>query len=311
MNLPPIKYVQVQTHTRCNADCVFCPWIESEHAQVNATMSDGTWHLILDNLLPFADGINQGRFLPYLMQEPLIDKTIFAKINDIYTYFPTTTVEVSTNGAALTDSVIDKLLNSLRGRNHSIWISHHGINAETLYQIMQLDFDKAHANIFNLLTKSNGEFQIKIRGAGESRDGKHVFFTRQQYLDYWKRQLDSYGINSTNIDIESFTFHDRAATLHRLDRGANQLNMGTVRQIDPAHPFHCWRVNEWIHFMYDGRIRLCCMDYHGEVKLLTLKEISLVEYFNSPNYLELTDHLSGRKESPPDFICKRCTSPGG
>src|SRR4051812_16968760 len=102
--LPNIRSVQVQTHSRCNADCVFCPYIESEHATTNrGAMQDDVWKLILANLIVFRDGINAGKFCPYLMQEPLIDKTIFDKIADVYDNFPKTCVEVSTNGAALTE----------------------------------------------------------------------------------------------------------------------------------------------------------------------------------------------------------------
>src|SRR5262245_33324273 len=86
---PNIRFVQIQTHSRCNADCVFCPWIESEHNTVNrGEMTNGTWQLVLDRLMPFADGINRGKVCPYLMNEPLIDRGIFEKINDIYQRFP-------------------------------------------------------------------------------------------------------------------------------------------------------------------------------------------------------------------------------
>lgn len=309
--LPPIKKVQIQTHSRCNADCVFCPYIESEHAAQAGRMDDKLWHHVLGNLEPFTHGINEGRVCPYLMQEPLIDATIFDKINDIYRCFSRTSVEVSTNGAALTDKVIDKLLACFAGKRHDLWVSHHGIDAETFEHIMKIDFDKAQANLINLLKKSDGQFTIKIRGAGMSRIRHKTFFTKDQYLAYWRRLFDEHDINTRNVSVDAFTFHDRAGTLHRSDRGACELNMGTVRQIDKDHPFYCGRVTDWIHIMWDGRIRICCMDYHGEVKLPSLRDTSLVEYFQSADYYRLCDMVFGRRESPADFICKRCTSPGG
>lgn len=159
--LPNIKYVQIQTHSRCNADCVFCPYIESEHAANHGRMDDKLWHHVLANLRPFAKSINQGKVCPYLMQEPLIDVTIFSKIDDIYKCFPQTCVEVSTNGAALTDKTVDKLFQCMDGKRHEIWVSHHGIDADTLQHIMKIDFEKAQANLLNLLKKSDGRFRIK------------------------------------------------------------------------------------------------------------------------------------------------------
>ncbi len=309
--LPPLRFVQIMTHSRCSADCWFCPYSESEHVKNPGVMADELWHLILANLRPFTDGLSRGKVCPYLMQEPLIDKTIFAKIADIYRCFPKTCVEISTNGAALTDKVVDKLFDAFTDKRHDLWVSHHGIDAESLQFIMQIDYDKAHANLINLLQKSDGRFTIKIRGAGESRDGKHKVFTRQQYLDYWERNFQQHGINRKNVSVDAFTFHDRAGTLHRTDRGANLLNMGTVRQIDPEHPFTCSRISDWIHIGYDGSIIICCMDYHREVKLPNIKDMSLLDYFHSPAYRKLVEKVSGRKACEDGFICRRCTSPGG
>jgi hypothetical protein len=87
--------------------------------------------------------------------------------------------------------------------------------------------------------------------------------------------------------------------------------MGTMRVIDETHPFQCCRVDEWVHVMYDGTIRLCCMDYHGEVKLPNLQDMWLVEYFQSNEYKELCGWVGGSTTHPKDFICTRCTSPGG
>jgi len=307
-----IRNVQIQTHSRCNADCVFCPYSESEHYENPGTMPDELWEKVLRDLTPFAEGINRGKVCPYLMQEPLIDKSIFEKIEQIYSVFPQTCVEISTNGAALTERVVARLIELFRGRRHELWVSHHGIGAETLEHIMKINYKQAHANLINLLKTSEGQLKVKIRGAGESRDGKHRYFSREAYLDYWKQNFCEYGINPRNIHVDAFTFHDRAGGLHRMDRDAYKLNIGKIRDIGPGHqPFHCQRIDEWIHIMHDGRIRICCMDYHGEVELPSLQDMTLVEYFESDAYRKLVGMVTGREESPEDFICKRCVSPGG
>ncbi|APR75949.1 Radical SAM domain protein [Minicystis rosea] len=310
--LPNITRVQVQTHSRCNADCLFCPYVESEHAANPGVMPDKLWARVLECLAPFRAGLEKGKFCPYLMQEPLIDKTIFAKIRDIYAHFDTL-VEVSTNGAALTDRVVDQLIEVFAGRRHELWVSHHGIDAASFEHLMKIDYQKAHANLLNLLRRSDGRLRIRIRGAGVQRNnGPHVFFTREQYRAYWAKTLDEHAINRTGVDVDATSFHDRAGTLLRADRGANTLNVGKVRDLGPGHEaFHCPRVDDWIHVMYDGRIRLCCMDYHGEVQLPSLKDMTLIEYFQSAAYRELVEKVSGRVESASNFICKRCTSPGG
>lgn len=308
--LPKIKYVQIATHSRCNADCVFCPYSESAHSLYPGMMTDETWHRILDNLVPWKDSIE--KVCPYLMQEPLIDKTIFSKIADIYRVLPNTSVEISTNGAALTDNTIDKLFALFEGKKHDLWVSHHGIDAETLEHIMQIDYEKATGNLINLLQKSNGRFNIKIRGAGMSQAAERTYFTHEQYMAHWEELLAKHKINRKRVTIDSFKFHDRAGTLHREERGACQLNKGKVRDIGPGHaPFYCPRLDQWVHFMYNGDIRLCCMDYHHEVVLPNINQMSLLDYYHSREYHDIVSKVSGRTESPDNFICKRCISPGG
>jgi len=308
--LPKIRYVQVATHSRCNADCVFCPYSESEHFKHPGMMKDETWHRILANLRPWTDSL--AKFCPYLMQEPLIDKSIFAKIEDIYRCFPNIAVEVSTNGAALTEATAEKLFTNFKGRKHEIWVSHHGINEETLHHIMQIDYQKSTENLIRLLKMSDGRFKIRIRGAGRSKAVDKVYFTHQQYVDYWEEMFKKHSINRKNVSVDSFEFHDRAGTLFREDRGACELNKGKVRNIGPGHEkFHCSRIDEWVHFMHDGSMRLCCMDYHNEVKLPNINDIGLLDYFHSSEYRELVMKVRGDIESEENFICKRCTSPGG
>lgn len=309
--LPDIRNVQVQTHSRCNADCLFCPYVESTHAAAPGKMRDETWKLIIDNLRPFAEGINQGKFCPYLMQEPLIDLSVYNKIEDVYQAFPKTCVEVSTNGAALTDANIASLLRAMKSRRHEIWVSHHGIDRESLKHIMRIDYCRAVENLLTLIRTSDGEYNIRIRGAGESSTTNRVYFTREQYREYWTQLAYEYNLNMTNVEVDAFQFHDRAGTLHRNDRNQDELNKGIVREIDPHHPFHCSRISEWLHFMWDGSIRLCCMDYHGEITLPNIHDMSLLEYFHSDIYQNLCDEISGRVGCKPGHICTRCTSPGG
>ena len=53
------------------------------------------------------------------------------------------------------------------------------------------------------------------------------------------------------------------------------------------------------------------MDYHHEVKLPNIQDMSLLDYFDSDEYYNLVGMVGGEIASPDDFICKRCTSPGG
>ena len=309
--LPDVRFVQVQTHSRCNGDCLYCPYVESWHAENPGTMSDALWNKVLRDLAPFS-GINRGKFRPYLMQEPLLDPTICDKIEQVYAAFPGTRVEISTNGAALDERNTDRLLRTLGGKKHTIWVSHHGVDAQTYEHIMGLDYERSLGQLIRFLKTAQGKLRVVIRGAGERRDDLVRYFSLDDYRDFWQCTLAEHQIDTQHISIDAFRFHDRAGALRRSDRGASDLNVGRVRDIGPGPPpFHCQRTDRWLHIMYDGCIRLCCMDYHGEIELPSIADMTVVEYFRSDAYRELVEMVEGRRESPDDFICKRCIAPGG
>jgi len=274
-------------------------------------MSEELFLSILDQLRPFAPLIELGRISPYLMQEPLLDRRIFDWIERIYAAFPGTMVEISTNGAALSPRVVGELIRVLDGRRHEIWISHHGVDADTLDRVMRIDHGKATGNVVELLRRAEGRLRVRIQGAGRSLDGRIHHFGEREYRRVWAETLVRERVSLRNVSVTTFRFHDRAGAIRRTDRDAHLNNRGIVRQIDREHPFHCERVDRWLHVMWDGTLRLCCMDYHGEVPLPSLAETALTDVLRSPAYLDVVGQVGGARESAPDFLCKRCTSPGG
>ncbi len=306
-----LRYVQIQTTSRCNADCVFCPYVESWHAENPGLMSKALWTKILADLAPYEATLNKGMIAPYLMNEPLLDPHIGDRVTSIYEAFPKTMVQLATNGSALTQRRTDDLLARLDGKKHQIWISFHATQPDHLTEIMRLEFHRTLRNILYLLKQADGGFRVLIRGAGSPRDGDHTWFTPNAYRDFWAAEFRTHGINTRKVHVDAFSFHDRAGSIRRTDRNANSLNKGAIRLIDPDHPFDCSRVHEWLHVLWDGRLRLCCMDYHGELQLPSLQEISVADYLNSPTYTSARAAVRGDRPTPRDFICKRCTSPGG
>ena len=306
-----LRYVQIQTTSRCNADCVFCPYVESWHADHPGQMTDALWTKLLHDLEPFEAGLSQGMVAPYLMNEPLLDPKIGPRISSIYASFPKTMVQIATNGSALTEKRVDELLTRLEGHKHQIWVSFHATRPDHLRAIMRLDFERALANIRYLLRAADGQFRILLRGSGTQKSKATTWFSADDYRAFWLAEFEAHALKTEKVHVDAFAFHDRAGTLRRTDRGANALNQGVVRQIDPDHPFDCPRLDQWLHVLWDGRIRLCCMDYHGEVELPSLADSSIQAYLASAIYRQTCETVRGASPSPDGFICTRCTSPGG
>ena len=308
-----IKNVQIQTQSACNANCVFCPWIESWHHENHGIMPTEVFIDILHALLPFSDSIAQkGKICPYLMQEPFADKRMLDLISIIQDIHPNACIELSTNCSLLSPEKIHILHNLLYGKKHEIWVSHHGINKQTHEEIMKINHERATRNLIELIKTSKGKLNIKIRGSGSSRTGfgKH-WFTHKEYIEYWQNMSRIHNFPMEWVDLDYFTYHDRAGTIHRSERLANANNFGVVREISKDSPFYCSRVDRWIHIMWNGDYRLCCMDYHGEVALPNISQVPLDQYLISPDYTKLFMKVTGLIDSEENFICKRCTSPGG
>jgi len=317
---PRIKNVQIATHSRCNANCVFCPYVESWHHDNPGVMAIDVWRRILSELnspivRPY---ISTGKICLYLMQEPLLDPLITQKMGEIYEAFPDITIELSTNGAALTPKRTEQIIEVVRHNQRKLdfWISHHGISSTTVDEIMRIDPSKATTNILTFIQRAHETLDsdyctVVLRGAGFDFSRRIVYFTGLEYATYWDSLLQHHGIsrNRQLLVYDYFGFHDRAGTIKRIERNANSLSYGVVRKIDTEHPLECARLTEWLHFMYDGSIVLCCMDYHREVSLPNIMHISLEDYFSSPQYQMLKAIFSGEQPSPSGFICTRCSQP--
>jgi len=314
MQIPPqISKLQIQTHGACNANCAFCPYIESWHRKNYGVMSEELFIKILDGMFWAKRFISseQGKVCPYLMQEPLADKRIFRFIDLIYERFPSTEVEISTNGRLLSEDYADKLIDKVHNKRHRIWFSFHGINKTTFEDIMKIDFEKTLKNVVNFLKKAEKlNLNVVIRGSGKPQNKGKKWFETEEYFQFWKRIGEENNLDIRNFDIGTFDYHDRAGTIYRSERNASDNRNGIIRKIDKDNPFYCPRLDKWLHVMWNGDIRLCCQDYHKEIELPNLNDMSPLQYFTSDEYKNIFGKHCGEIESEENFICKRCLEPG-
>ena len=53
------------------------------------------------------------------------------------------------------------------------------------------------------------------------------------------------------------------------------------------------------------------MDYKKEVPMGQIRTQSILDFYQTEHYNKVKDLVLGNTESPPEFICKCCISPGG
>jgi len=302
-----LRLVQVQTTPYCNASCVFCPHKHSVVGSMKGFMDEELYESILEKISNYDENF-KGRFCPYLMNEPLADKRLEDLVEISYKYLPNMELEVSTNGELLTKKRSEKLIDIITTYNKNprtkIKISLHGINKEMTKYLMDIDAERVLQNIRDLLEYNNNRVRVVIFGLGYSRDDNIRYFNARQYRRFLNNKL---GDLAKNIEIGYGSFHTRAGNVTI----ENWKFRPKVREIDKYHPFDCSRLHGMLHILYNGIVIPCCMDWNVEYPIANIKNYTVEEIFNLKKYKKFRDMATGKLDSPDDFICKRCDSPGG
>lgn len=149
------KVIQIQTIDNCNFKCSFCP--NKFLTRTSDLMDINVYNNIVDEL---SEQNYDGRFSPYLMNEPLMDKRIPELISTAKKKLPKAYIYISTNGYYLDQNLLKLLSESgltLLG------ISVYNENIEE--RIKSLDFSKLETKVvIKRYTKSYKEKYFYNRG---------------------------------------------------------------------------------------------------------------------------------------------------
>jgi len=214
-------------------------------------------------------------------------------------------LEISSNFALPSKATIDKLIDLYASINYKgrIMISHHGTVPKEYEQTMHLKYGKALDNLKYLVESADKKLTIYIHGATRTRDNRLKFSTADDQAKFWKKTL---GVD-TGYTYYPLKIHTRAGNVvyntWKYDR--------IVRQIDKNHPFDCPRLYHNLHVLYNGEVTLCCCDYNREAIVGDLTKTNINEVYNSKLWIKTKNMVRGYEDSPADFLCKRCSWPGG
>jgi len=99
------RYIQLETVTKCNARCPFCP--QNEIVRDPSRMPDEVWKKIIDDTRGW--GMT---YRPFLTNEPFVDNRQVEIVRYIKNNDPTAQVEFNTNGELMTDQLAAELLDA-------------------------------------------------------------------------------------------------------------------------------------------------------------------------------------------------------
>lgn len=270
--------VTIETTGKCNARCVFCP-----HAQMERRFTDMPDSLFLKIISDLKEIPTNHKFSisPFKVNEPLMDKNIFKKIEIINNELPNAGVRFFSNFNMATYEHIEKL--SKIKNLQTLWISLNLINPEEYKEVMGLDLNKTLKNI-EMLLKFNKEHKI-VDKVSISRvcDGT---YKDKEFVDKLNEILKEYR---AEYEIKLLP---RSGWIDYVD---------SLFDVPEQQP--CLRWFE-VNITCTGKVALCCMDGEAKYSIGDVNEQSVLEVYNKKEYRELRENIYPRKFLDP---CKRCS----
>lgn len=278
------RYVLIQTTSACNARCMICPYKDTYATMPQGVMDDALFARIVDELARHNEVF---QVMPYLMNEPLLDAKLPARIAYIRQAMPHVCIHIVTNGMMLDDTLTHQLITS--GLS-SIKISMLGHRKETYERVMgSKAYDIAFPRIERFVARARQE-----RG----KDFVSVCLTNTPgYVS--PEEVDEARSFWQSRDIR-YEFID-----YPISRAGNVPMLKAPRHTHMTRCRSMWR-DEMIHILFNGDVIVCCMDWQREVVLGNLRTQSIAEIWHGQTYAEVRSIIAGTATGAHDFLCYRC-----
>ncbi len=243
------KFIQMETVTKCNAKCPFCP--QNEIVRDPARMPAETWRKIVDDTRGW--GLI---YRPFLTNEPFVDNRMPEIVRYIKDNDPTARVEFNTNGELMTEKLsIDLLEAGVDIMRFSI----DGLSRET-YEPSRIgiDFTKVMERTRRFLELwDKGGYRDKVfteLRMIEVPENKHEV---EAYRDFW-------GPRCSEVLIT--TMYQWPWT-------------GQKREDVVLKP--CLKILDEMFFYTNGNATICCWDVHERAVVGNVNEQSVGEIWES------------------------------
>lgn len=282
------EIIEFQTHNLCNAGCIICPYEKTKEFRLKGNNDFAFINKIVEEV-KLSDG-QVRRLIPYLNNEPLLDRDIFEKIEYIKKQIPEIEVELSTNLSKFSDVGFTRLLRN----NHvdDLRISVFGGN-ETTYRMMmpRLNFSNVRKNI------------LKLKEIHENTGSKTkvcLVCVAYEHLDVVKTIEELKAIVDGYFDVRVFGYLDRAGNC--TDKNDKIFNPDEY-ELDGCSLL---RNSERMCITANGNTILCSQDWMETGGYGNIKDSSIEELWVSSKKALLDKQVQGIACSSSDFICKDC-----
>lgn len=266
------RLVAIETTSRCNATCTFCPYSAKQSAK--QSMDSALFEKIIEDCRRFP----LAKIEPLLNGEPFVDPLLMDRLALIRRRLPQTTLHLVTNGNAMTPARVDDLA-QLGGVDRLI-ISLNTLDEAKYREVMGLPLAR---------TLSNIDYALDAR--------RRRRIARRIYVRMVRRPDSS---------VEEQARFIAFCRKHRVRPFilAQHNYLGEVDSLLPVPTYPCQMLDR-VDILSDGRVALCCSDVDGAYSWGDVRTHSVLEVFRSAvarRYRSM--HRAGRRhELEP---CRSC-----
>ena len=285
---------QIQTINLCNSSCIMCPISDKQKKKIEI-ISDTLFKKIITEII--SESRSGTIILPYLQNEPLMDKNIFKKIKLIKDLGKgKITTGILTNGSLFNNEMIKDLE---KFGNDFITISLDALTEKTYKKIRRgTDYNKVIDNINKLLQSDYDKKNIGV----EFLVQKQNYYEKDIFKKFWKEKvggiLINYPSNRTGDVLNFDKIKLKKKDLSLIDRFKFRLLKGII--IYCPFPFSTFNI------LSNGDVILCCEDWGRKMILGNIKQSSIKEIWDNQIF-KTTRELIYKKMYEKIPPCRNCS----
>ncbi len=256
------RLVAVETTSRCNASCPFCPY--NVKARDKIAMAQDLFEKIIEDCREFPLETIE----PFLNGEPFVDPDIVGRLEHIKRRLPGTKLSVYSNGYALTPKRIDQLV---------------GVGIDHLYiSLNTLDPEKYRAIMGFNLARTLDNMRYLTDPDRRRRIARQITFRMTRMEDTTLAEQDRFIAYCKERQVRCFI--------------VGLFNYkGDVSSPLPVPGYPCEHITR-LDILSDGTVTLCCQDQEGKYAWGDVRKSSVLEVYRgavAARYREM--HRTGRR----------------
>ena len=257
------RLVSVETTSRCNAECPFCPYNFKQRDKKN--MEEELFLKIIEDCREFPLETIE----PFMNGEPFVDPRIIKRLEHIKKRLPKTELGLYTNGYALSPKRIDEII-EIGGLDY-LTVSLNTLDPVKYQAIMGFKLERTLDNMKYLTDSVRRDKVSKKITFRMTRMDDTTLQEQDEFIAYCRER----GVRVFLVGLFNYK--------------------GDIPSHLPVPAYGCEHV-ERLDILSDGKVTLCCQDHEGQYSWGDVTKQSVLETFRSnlaSKYREY--HRTGRR----------------